>query len=147
MDGCIFCMIGRGDIPAHTLYEEDELIVIMDAAPASDGHCLILPKKHADDIFELDPETGGRIFQLAIKLAPAIKAALRCDGLNVVQNNGKIAGQTVGHFHMHLIPRYKGHGLGHDPDDDVQFFRSYDKAGEEELERIAKSIRDALAPL
>lgn len=143
MDGCIFCMIGRGEIPSHIPYEDDELIVIMDMAPASAGHCLILPKKHADDIYDLEPEMGGRIFQLATRLAAAIKATLHCDGLNLVQNNGEVAGQTVRHFHLHLIPRYIGHSEGYDPDD-VQFFRSYDKADGKELERIAKSIREAL---
>ena len=90
MGDCIFCKIANGEIPSATLYEDEEFRVILDLGPASKGHSLILPKK----------------------MAGKLRDALNCDGCNVVQNNGEIAGQTVFHFHMHLIPRYEGDGVG-----------------------------------
>ena len=107
---CIFCKIANGEIPASTVYEDDMFRVILDMSPATKGHALILPKKHMADIFEMDSETAEKAFVLAAKVAKGMKAALNCDGLNIVQNNGEVAGQTVFHFHMHIIPRYEGDG-------------------------------------
>lgn len=112
MDNCIFCKIANGEIPAATLYEDEDFRVILDLGPASKGHALILPKEHAADIYELSDELAGKAIILAKKMASAIAKALDCDGLNIVQNNGECAGQTVFHFHMHLIPRYKEDGVG-----------------------------------
>ncbi len=105
---CIFCKIANGEIPSATLYEDEEFRVILDLNPASKGHALILPKKHAADFFDLPDETAGRAIILAKKIASVLKAGLHADGINVVQNNGEAAGQTVFHYHMHLIPRYQG---------------------------------------
>lgn len=105
---CIFCKIANGEIPSATLYEDDMFRVILDVNPASRGHALILPKEHAKDLYELPDETASRALILAKEMAAKITDALDCEGLNLVQNNGEIAGQTVFHFHMHLIPRYKG---------------------------------------
>ena len=104
---CIFCKIIGGEIPCNTIYEDDEFKVILDASPASKGHALILPKEHYADIYEIDEKTAGHPMQLAKKLAKHMTDVLKCDGFNIVQNNHEIAGQTVFHFHMHLIPRYK----------------------------------------
>lgn len=112
MDNCIFCKIANGEIPAATLYEDEDFRVILDLGPASKGHALILPKEHAADIYELSDELAGKVMILAKKMASAIAKALDCDGLNIVQNNGECAGQTVFHFHMHLIPRYKEDKVG-----------------------------------
>ena len=106
-DDCIFCKLANGDIPTNVVYEDDTFTVIMDAAPATKGHCLILPKDHYANIYELDEEVAGKAFKLAKKLASEMTEKLVCDGFNIVQNNGETAGQTVFHFHMHLIPRYK----------------------------------------
>jgi len=106
-DDCIFCKLANGDIPTNVVYEDDTFTVIMDAAPATKGHCLILPKDHYANIYELDEEVAGKAFKLAKKLATEMTEKLQCDGFNIVQNNGETAGQTVFHFHMHLIPRYK----------------------------------------
>ena len=106
-DDCIFCKLANGDIPTNVIYEDDTFTVIMDAAPATKGHCLILPKEHYANIYELDEEVAGKVFKLAKKLAAEMTEKLGCDGFNIVQNNGETAGQTVFHFHMHLIPRYK----------------------------------------
>ena len=105
---CIFCKIANGEIPSATLYEDKNFRVILDVNPASKGHALILPKEHAGNLYELPDETASKVLILAKKMASKMAEALNCDGLNLVQNNGEIAGQTVFHFHMHLIPRYKG---------------------------------------
>jgi len=107
-DDCIFCKLANGDIPTNSLYEDDVVKVIFDAGPAADGHVLILPKNHFDNIYELDDATAAHVFQVAVKISNAYRKALEFDGLNIVQNNGEAAGQTVFHFHMHIIPRIKG---------------------------------------
>ena len=107
-DDCIFCKLANGVIPTNSLYEDDVVKVIFDAGPASSGHVLILPKEHFDNVYSLDDDTAAHIFQVAVKVAKALKEGLDLEGLNIVQNNGEIAGQTVFHFHMHIIPRYKG---------------------------------------
>ena len=109
-DDCIFCKLANGDIPTNSLYEDDIVKVIFDAGPASDGHVLILPKNHYDDIYSMDEDTAAHIFKVATRIAKAYKQSLDYEGLNIVQNNGEAASQTVFHFHMHLIPRYKNDG-------------------------------------
>lgn len=106
-DDCIFCKLANGDIPTNTVYEDDDFRVIMDMSPATKGHSLILPKEHFSNIYEIDDEIAGKAFKLAKKMAILMTDKLSCDGFNIVQNNGETAGQTVFHFHMHLIPRYK----------------------------------------
>lgn len=112
MDNCIFCKIANGEIPAATLYEDEDFRVILDLGPASKGHALILPKAHAANIYELSDEMAAKAMILAKKMATAMTEALKCDGFNIVQNNGECAGQTVFHFHMHLIPRYENDNAG-----------------------------------
>jgi histidine triad (HIT) family protein len=105
---CIFCKIIAGEISSATIYEDEDFKVIMDIAPAAKGHAVILPKKHCANLFELDDDTAAKGLLVARKVAKAIQAELNCDGMNLLQNNGEAAGQTVFHFHMHLIPRYHG---------------------------------------
>lgn len=112
MEDFIFCKIANGEIPSATLYEDEDFRVILDLGPASKGHALILPKVHSANIYELPDETAGKVMILAKHMASKLTEALGCDGFNIVQNNGEIAGQTVFHFHMHLIPRYKGDKVG-----------------------------------
>ena len=107
-DNCIFCKLANKDIPTNIIYEDEKFTVILDASPATKGHALILPKNHFDDIYSMDDATAAHVFQVAVKVAKAMKETLGCEGLNIVQNNGEIAGQTVFHFHMHIIPRIKG---------------------------------------
>lgn len=107
-DNCIFCKINRGEIPSTTIYEDDDFKVILDINPASKGHAVILPKNHAADIFALQDEDAEKLFKTARKCAAAMKDVLHCDGINILQNNGEAAGQTVFHLHVHLIPRYQG---------------------------------------
>ena len=107
-DNCIFCKIANGDIPSATLYEDEDFRVILDLNPAAKGHALILPKQHAANLFELPEEVAAKAMKVAKKVGTVLAGGLSCDGLNVLQNNGEPAGQTVFHFHMHLIPRWKG---------------------------------------
>ncbi len=109
-DNCIFCKLANKDIPTNIIYEDEKFTVIMDASPATKGHALILPKNHAANIYELPDEDAADIFVLAKKLVIKMIEILHCDGFNIVQNNGEVAGQTVFHFHMHLIPRYLNDG-------------------------------------
>lgn len=105
---CIFCKIANGDIPSAFIYEDEDFRVILDLGPASEGHALILPKNHFKDVCELDAQTAAKVLPLAAKIGAAMKESLGCAGFNLVQNNGAAAGQTVHHFHMHIIPRYEG---------------------------------------
>ncbi len=109
-DNCIFCKIIAGEIPSQTLYEDNQFKVILDAGPATKGHALILPKEHYANLYELPEDTASDVFKLAKKMMAKMTEKLHCDGFNIVQNNGEVAGQTVFHFHMHLIPRYKNDG-------------------------------------
>lgn len=108
LDNCIFCKIANGEIPSATLYEDEDFRVILDLSPASKGHALILPKEHAANVYELPEELAGKAMIVAKKIASTLKEGLHCDGVNILQNNGEPAGQTVFHFHMHIIPRYEG---------------------------------------
>ena len=111
MSDCIFCKIIAGDIPSATIYENDEFKVILDRFPSGEGHALILPKNHVANIFEINPEQAGRAFALAAKLSRAMKEVLGFEHMNILQNNGTVAGQTVFHFHIHLIPRRENDGI------------------------------------
>ena len=106
-ENCIFCKIAAGEIPSATLYEDEDFRVIMDIEPASKGHALILPKEHYANIYELPDELAAKVLVLAKKMIAKLTDIVGCDGYNVLQNNGEAAGQTVFHFHMHLIPRYE----------------------------------------
>ena len=135
-EDCIFCKIAKGEIHSATVYEDSHFTVILDVNPATKGHCLIIPKEHFDNIYDLDGETAGKLFALATCIARAMRDALKCDGLNLVQNNGEIAGQTVNHFHLHLIPRYEGDGLNLNwPQQEISA---------EQLEEIRQSIKKSI---
>ncbi len=109
-DDCIFCKLANGDIPTNTVYEDDMFRAILDMGPATKGHALLLPKDHADNLFELPDEVAQKALITAREVGKKIVSKLGADGLNIVQNNGETAGQTVMHFHIHIIPRYKNDG-------------------------------------
>ena len=111
-DNCIFCKLANGDIPTNTIYEDADFRVILDASPATKGHALILPKQHYANLYEIPDELAGKAMVLAKKIITRMRDVLGCDGYNVVQNNGEAAGQTVFHFHIHLIPRSVGDNAG-----------------------------------
>lgn len=131
-DNCIFCKIANGEIPSKTLYEDEEFRIILDLGPATRGHALILPKNHYANLFELPEEKAGEVMRLAKRMVMKMKEKLSCEGFNLVQNNGDLAGQTVFHFHMHLIPRYRADGqtIGWKPQE----------VSEEELEEVKNQI-------
>lgn len=107
-EDCIFCKILAGEIPSTAVYEDDDFKAILDVNPAARGHVIILPKNHAANIYELPDEDASKIMIVAKKIATAIEKAYHCDGVNILQNNGEAAGQTVFHLHVHVIPRFKG---------------------------------------
>lgn len=131
---CIFCKIANGEIPSKTLYEDEAFRVILDLGPATKGHALILPKEHYANLYELPEEMAGNVMKLAKKMMIQMTDRLGCEGFNLVQNNGDLAGQTVNHFHLHLIPRYRADGqtIGWKPQEVTQ----------EELEAIRQQIAD-----
>lgn len=106
-NNCIFCKLANGDIPTRSIYEDEDFNVILDAEPATKGHALILPKEHYKNLYEISDETAAKAMKLAKKMAVTMTEKLGCDGFNLIQNNNEAAGQTVFHFHMHLIPRYE----------------------------------------
>ena len=111
-ENCIFCKILNGDIPSTKVYEDEEFVIMLDIGPATFGHVLILPKEHYANLFEMPEELLAKAMKLAKSFGDKLVKALHADGMNVVQNNGLAAGQTVFHFHMHLIPRYEGDSVG-----------------------------------
>lgn len=111
-ENCIFCKLASGDIPSATLYEDNDFRVILDLSPASKGHALIISKDHYRNLYDLDENLAAKAMVLAKAMILRLKDVLGCDGYNIVQNNEEAAGQTVFHFHMHLIPRYNGDNVG-----------------------------------
>lgn len=109
---CIFCKIANGDIPSATLYEDEDFRVILDLGPANKGHALIITKEHFANLYEISDEVASKALVLAKKMVSKLTKVLKCDGFNIVQNNGTCAGQTVFHFHIHLIPRYENDQVG-----------------------------------
>ena len=106
-DDCIFCKLANNVYPTNSVYEDDFFNVILDVGPATKGHALILPKEHYANLYEMPEDLLQKAIVLAKKMAVHMTEKLNCDGFNIVQNNGETAGQTVFHFHIHLIPRYK----------------------------------------
>ena len=107
-ENCIFCKLANGDIPTNTLYEDEEFRVIMDAAPAAKGHALVIPKEHFENVFEISDNIVANGAKVAKKMASKMISVLHCDGVNILQNNGEASGQTVFHYHVHIIPRFEG---------------------------------------
>ena len=134
MADCIFCKIAGGEIPSYTVYEDNDFRAIMDISPAAKGHVIILPKAHAEDVFELEDEIASKIYVVAKKVAKAVKAATGCDGVNILQNNGEAAGQTVFHLHMHVIPRWN--------EDNIKIKWVPGESGKEVIEETAVKIRE-----
>ena len=132
-DDCIFCKIAAGEIPSRKIYEDKDLIAIMDLNPTSKGHSLIIPKEHCTNIYDIDEDIAAKVMKTAKKLATKMTVALNCDGFNLLQNNGETAAQTMFHFHMHLIPRYK------DADNNMLKFTSV-SFSDEEMDAIRDQI-------
>ncbi|MFD0048773.1 HIT family protein [Actinomycetes bacterium NPDC127524] len=113
MSDCIFCRIVQGDIPSTKVFENEHVLAFLDISQVTKGHTLVIPKIHKENIYELTPEIASRLFESVPQIAKAINKELKPIGLNVLNNNGEAAGQSVFHYHMHLIPRYgEGDGFG-----------------------------------
>ncbi|MEE3467385.1 MAG: HIT family protein [Eubacterium sp.] len=108
MSDCIFCKIIAGEIPSTTVYEDADVKAILDVNPAAKGHVIVLPKAHAENVFEISDEDLSKAICVAKRIAAALKKTYNCDGVNILQNNGEAAGQTVFHLHIHVIPRFVG---------------------------------------
>lgn len=106
-DDCIFCKIIAGEIPSHTTYEDENCKVILDINAATKGHSIIILKEHYDNFYELPEEKAVEVMKVAKKMTMQMSEKLQCDGFNILQNNNEVAGQTILHYHMHLIPRYR----------------------------------------
>lgn len=135
-ENCVFCKIAEGTIPSYTLYEDDTFRVFLDLSPTSFGHALIIPKEHYKNLFELDDEAASKCMVLAKKIGTAMMNAFHCDGLNILQNNGETAGQTMFHFHIHLIPRYK--------DDQTKIIFDQNSLTGENAQKILEAISSCL---
>ena len=135
-DDCIFCKIAAGEISSATVYEDDDFRAILDLGPAAKGHTLVIPKSHSDNLLSVEPDTAAKALKVISKTANAIKEALGCDGINVVQNNGEAAGQTVMHLHFHIMPRYKN--------DSVNIGWQPMKPSNEELAATADLIKEKM---
>ncbi len=135
---CIFCKIVVGELPACKVYEDDDTLAFMDISPIIKGHTLVIPKEHHPNIHEIPPAILEKVALSTQRIADAHTAALKCDGVNIIQANGLAAGQTVDHFHFHVIPRFKadGHSWNWHP-------RSY--SDRDEMEKMAELIRRSTA--
>lgn len=134
----IFDQIIRRDIPAEIVYEDDQTLAFLDINPNNPGSTLVIPKKHARNIFDVEPETLAAVMETARKIAVALRAAVDADGINLIMNNEETAAQAVFHLHVHVIPRFEGDG---------RWFASWPHNGYAEGQRaeVAEKIRARLA--
>ncbi|MGQ9584044.1 MAG: HIT family protein [Anaerolineae bacterium] len=110
-ESCIFCAIAAGEAPAEVLYEDGETMAFLDIHPTASGHTLVIPRQHFRNLFDLPPEAGAAVMRTAIRVAQALRAALRPDGMNLIQASERAGFQSVFHFHVHLVPRWFGDGI------------------------------------
>ena len=106
MENCIFCKIINGEVPGFTVYEDDDFKAILDLSPATKGHTLVIPKEHSITLLDLSKDRAEKLLEVTKKIVNGLKSVLNFSNYNIIQNNGKLAGQTVEHFHLHIIPRY-----------------------------------------
>jgi histidine triad (HIT) family protein len=136
-DECIFCKIAAGEIPASKVYEDERVVAFLDIAPVNPGHVLVIPRQHARDIGELSPEDTAACALAARKVACAVLEATGWPGLNLLQNNGRCAGQVVEHCHLHIIPR--------SPDDGFDFGWRQGRYGEGQMEELCRKISERIS--
>ncbi|WP_088012126.1 HIT family protein [Gottfriedia acidiceleris] len=134
---CIFCKIIEGSIPASKVYEDDDVLAFLDLSQVTKGHTLVIPKDHVENIFEMSEETASTYFRKVPQIANAIKDTFNVQGINILNNSGEVSGQTVFHYHMHILPRYgKNDGF------DVKWQSNQNQYTNETLQEIAKSIEN-----
>ncbi len=133
---CIFCKIINKEIPCYKVYEDDLFLAFLDISQATKGHTLVIPKKHYQNIFELDKNVTNIMLDVIQKIATGIKEATNCEGINIINNNGVAAGQTVFHYHVHIIPRYSN--------DSMKIEFSSSELSKEEFLELQESIKNKL---
>ncbi len=134
-NNCVFCAIAEGEIPCFKVYEDDFVLAYLDINPFSKGHTLVIPKAHTTGLLDTGDEMLAKIIASVKKVAAHLKATLPCEGFNILQNNGAVAGQTVMHVHFHIVPRYEGEGEG------IAFANQ--KGDMDELKALAEKLRMA----
>ncbi|WP_341201396.1 HIT family protein [Planomicrobium okeanokoites] len=140
MTNCIFCKIISGDIPSVKIYEDESVFAFMDIMPLSKGHTLLIPKTHRESVYDLTPEEAGSLFSVAPKIATAIKETFNPEGMNLLNNNGAKAGQSVFHFHLHFIPRYgESDGFG------AKWITKEKEFTAERIQELAEEVKNKLA--
>ena len=137
MSDCVFCRIVAGQIPSTRVYEDEHTVAFMDLGHVNPGHTLVAVKKHAANLYELDEAQAAAVARATVKISKAIRAAFQPEGLSVYQANGKPAGQTVFHYHVHLLPRHAGDGM--------ELVWPVKSPPREMLESYAAKIREKLA--
>ena len=135
MEDCIFCKIVKGDIPCQKIYENDKVLAFLDIMPVHKGHTLVIPKEHYPALLDMPDDVLAEAAKAAKKVSKAVVRATGADGFNIGQNNGEAAGQAVFHFHLHIIPRFKGDGFKHWP---------HKKLPDEEMKQIQEDIQNSL---
>jgi histidine triad (HIT) family protein len=111
MDDCIFCAIALKRAPASVVYQDEATVAFLDIHPIARGHTLVIPREHCPTLFELSAIAGDVVMRTVVRVASALREELAPDGLNLLQSNGRVAGQTIFHFHFHLVPRWRNDGL------------------------------------
>jgi histidine triad (HIT) family protein len=132
-EDCIFCKVLAGEIPSERVYEDDHAVAVMDINPWTRGHAVVIPRTHAADVFEIEDDELEHVVVAAKRLATKMRATLDCDGVNLLQSNGRAAWQTIFHLHFHVIPRYDG--------DPLELPTRPQPAKPEELAAVAEEIR------
>jgi histidine triad (HIT) family protein len=140
MEACIFCRIAKEVAPAEIVYSDEKVMAFMDIQPVNPGHVLVIPKTHVASLSDLDEETGGQMFKVAMRVAKGIrKSGVQCEGINLLLSDGEVAFQEIFHVHLHVIPRFKNDGFG------IRFGRQYGMRPErQKLEEVALKIRKAM---
>ena len=136
VDDCIFCKIVAGDIPSSKVYEDEEVLAFLDISQVTPGHTLVVPKNHARNLLEMDETTTAQLFARVSKVAQKVKAATQAPAMNIISNMEEIAGQTVFHTHVHIIPRYT------DQDELMISFTEHEP-NFEQLARLAGKIQNS----
>ena len=133
---CIFCMIAEGQIPSRKIYEDDLCLAFLDLSQANIGHTLVVPKKHYDNMIDLDNDVAAHLFKVVSKLTKDISKALDINNFNILNNCGEIAGQTVNHFHIHIIPRIEN--------DNIKIELSSNKLTDMEFDNLRDKLYNAI---
>lgn len=136
---CIFCKIAAGEVPCSKILEDDSAIAFLDIGPLAKGHTLLIPKDHYVTVDEMPPELAGAVLKHLPTLVKAVKSVTNCEGVNILQNNGRVAHQAIPHVHFHIIPRRAG--------DEFHFNWPAGSYSEGEIEQLAQKIRENLSLL